>query len=60
MALAHIDQGEIEEAKQYIVGAIKIFDDECKILEEGKTMVGQGDILDKKPRSRTKKRLKKS
>jgi hypothetical protein len=41
MALAKMDQGEIEEAKQYIVGAIKTFDDECKILEEDEALVRQ-------------------
>ena len=60
-ALAKIDQKEYEEAKQYITGALQLFDDEYKVSEEDKAMVRKSrNKTSKKFRSGTKKRLKKS
>lgn len=58
-ALALIDQKEYEEAKQYIVGALTLFDDEYKVPKEGKTVVGQGDFSSRRHENSKKKRLKK-
>jgi hypothetical protein len=60
-ALAKIDQKEYEEAKQYITGALQLFDDKYKVSEEEKTVDRKpGDKSNKRFRSGTKKRLKKS
>ena len=60
-ALAKIDQKEYEEAKQYITGALQLFDDKYKISEENETVVRKSrNSSDKRFRSGTKKRLKKS
>lgn len=60
-ALAKIDQKEYEEAKQYITGALQLFDDKYKISEENETVVRKSrNSPSKKFRSGTKKRLKKS
>jgi hypothetical protein len=58
-ALAKLDQGEIEEAKQYIVGALSIFDEQYKILQDKENLVGSKVGQKRKSGSSQKKRLKK-
>lgn len=58
-ALAKLDQGEIEEAKQYIVGALTIFDEQHKVLQDKPNMVGSKVRKQRKPKGSQTKRLKK-
>ena len=58
-ALAKLDQGETEEAKQYIVGALNTFDEQYKILQNKENLVRSKVRKERKPRSSKTKRLKK-